>query len=81
MARTAGKVVAGGTQNKILGEVVTMGLNLVGKGLSALDEKYLKERAGVSDDMLRLYRDPASGLADTLLDCIRRAGEILNYKE
>ncbi len=70
VAKIAGAVAAGTTQNPISGEVVTMGLNLVGRGLSALDEKYLKERAGVGDDMLRLYRDPASGLADTLLDCI-----------
>jgi tetratricopeptide (TPR) repeat protein len=72
VAKIAGAVAAGTTQNPISGEVVTMGLNLVGRGLSALDEKYLKERAGVGDDMLQLYRDPASGLADTLLDCIRK---------
>lgn len=70
VANTANEVTTVQTGSTALGTVVATGLNLIGKGLSAIDEKYLKEKAGVSGERLRLYKDPVSSLAHRLLDCI-----------
>lgn len=70
VAGAAGDVTADITGNKHLGTALTLGLGFLGKGLSALDEKFLRERAGVSDENVRLYKDPCAALARRLLECI-----------
>ncbi len=72
VAGAVGEVAGTAAGGTIVGSMVTEGVKLLGKGLSAMDERTLRERAGVSDDRLRLYKDPASALARRLLDCIGR---------
>jgi len=68
----AEKAMTVGTGIPILGSLASTGLSFIGKGLSAADEKILKERAGISDDKWRLFKDPAAALADRLLECIEK---------
>ncbi len=71
VSETAAEVTTDITGNKHLGTLVKTGLSLMGKAFSALDEKFLREKAGVSDESIRLYKDPVSGLARRLLECTR----------
>ncbi|MCK5057695.1 MAG: ATP-binding protein, partial [Candidatus Aminicenantes bacterium] len=75
VSEIAGDVTTATTGSKTLGRVVKTSLGLIGKALSAIDENYLKERAGVSEDKLLLYKYPVSMLARSLLDCIRTITE------
>lgn len=75
VSKVADEVTAAQTGSKIAGTAVSTGLGLIGKWLSARDEKYLKEKAGVSDEKLLLYKDPVSALAYRLLGCIRTITE------
>ncbi len=68
----AEKTMTVGIGIPILGSLASTGLSFIGKGLSAADEKILKERAGISDDKWRLFKDPAAALADCLLECIEK---------
>lgn len=75
VSKVADEVTTAQTGSKIAGTAVSTGLGLIGKLLSARDEKYLKEKAGVSDEKLLLYKDPVSALAYRLLGCIRTITE------
>ncbi|MCP5104716.1 MAG: hypothetical protein GY950_15130, partial [bacterium] len=70
VSNIAGTVAAAQTGNPAVGTTVSKGLGFLGKMLSSKDERYLKEKEGVSDEKLLLYKDPVAVLARHLLECI-----------
>ncbi|MCK4764377.1 MAG: tetratricopeptide repeat protein [Candidatus Aminicenantes bacterium] len=70
VSELAGEAAAVTSGIPILGTVVKTSLGLIGKALSKSNVKFLKERAGVSEEKLLLYTDPHIALARHLRDCI-----------